>query len=595
MTFLVRCLRIIVNPFQRSIRNKLIVTMILLSSIPLIFVTLLAAENTRKSVETEVIESNLTRIDWTAGYLEDRLNQLNNIIYSMLINESFNESMRKMDDTNLAIAFNAQKGVTNTVLSHFYSNVNDLNGIQVFLKDANKYFTINQLKGVDAITPKEIPLQFEHIFYKNIDFTIQNAVSGQSFYLDRSINRFEDHERLGGISLEIKWTVMENTLNLLNPDKDHVVLVANEHGEIMYQPASKMTPISSDAEFLQMTNTGPGYIRTKDYYVFYNTIQPWNLRLFKVIPTSFIDHSAQRTLQYGIVVGLISFVISILIAVIVAWKTSTPIVQMANSMQGLIPFKDSEVPIISRKDEIGRLESRFYNMSNRLKEYIKTEYSMNLEKRTAQLKALQSQVNPHFLQNTLQLIGSMAFSKSPGEIYDVIRSLSEMFRYVIRDPVELTTIQQEMAHLSNYICIQKQRFASRISAKVSIDAGLEHCLIPKLTLQPIVENAFIHGLDKKTGAWEVNITVSRRLSSIEITIEDNGLGMDEVILEQVRKGLMQTSEHIWANGESIGLNNVAARIYMHFGEPYGITVNSQLGKGTAIKIHLPAKGKINHD
>ncbi|MFD0693347.1 histidine kinase [Paenibacillus sp. GCM10027628] len=586
-----KCFRFLFSPFRRSIRNKLIVTMILLCSIPLIFVTLLAAENTRKSVETEVIESNLTRIDWTAGYLEDRLNQLNNIIYSMLINESFNENMRKTDDSNFAIAFNAQKGVTNTVLSIFYSNVKDLNGIQVFLKDANKYFTIDNLKGVEVTTPNHIPFQIEPIFAQNIDFTIQNAGSGQSFYLARSINRFEDHARLGGISLEIKWTVMENALNLLNPGQEHAVLVANEQGEILYQPASKMTPFFSHAEILRMTDPGPGYIRTKDYYVFYNTIHPGNLRLFKIIPTSFIDHSAQKTLQYGIVIGVISILFSILIAVFVAWKTSKPIVHLARSMQGMIPIKDSEVPVISRKDEIGLLESRFYNMSYRLKEYIKTEYSMNLEKRTAQLKALQSQVNPHFLQNTLQLIGSMAFSKSPGEIYDVIRSLSEMFRYVIRDPVELTTIQHEMAHLNNYMFIQKQRFTSRISSKISIEPGMENGLIPKLTLQPIVENAFIHGLDKKTGAWEIHITVNRSLIGIEITIEDNGLGMDELVLQRVRMGLAQTSEQIWTNGESIGLNNVAARLYMHFGEPYGITVNSQPGRGTMIKLHLPLNGR----
>ncbi|UUZ84939.1 histidine kinase [Paenibacillus sp. P26] len=178
----------------------------------------------------------------------------------------------------------------------------------------------------------------------------------------------------------------------------------------------------------------PGYLRTKDDYVFYTTIRPWNLKLVKVVPAGFINRSAVMTLRYGMVVGVISILVSILVAVIAAWRTSRPIVQLARSMQGLSSIKESETPVIRRRDEIGLLETRFYNMSHRIREYIKTEYSMHLEMRTAQLKALQSQVNPHFLQNTLQLIGSMAYSKSPSELYEVIRSLSEMFRYVIREP-----------------------------------------------------------------------------------------------------------------------------------------------------------------
>lgn len=595
MIVLIRFCRKLLEPLQRSIRNKLIVTMILLTSIPVAFVTLLAAENTRKSVESEVIESNLTRITWTGGYLGDRLDQLNNVIYSMLINETFTDNLRKIDDPNPAAAFLAQKGLTNTILSIFYSNVGTLNGIQLYAKDANKYFTVNNMDGAIVETPGETPRQFDAVFGRNHDFAIEQGDNGNTFFLTRSVNRFEDHARLAGISLEVKWGMMENTLNLLNPDHDHDVFITDQQGDVLYHPASKMSPSPSISELLQKTDAGPGYVRTKDYYVFYNTLNPWGLKLFKVIPIGFINHSAVITLQYGIVVGGISIIVSILIAVVVAWKTSKPIVHLARSMQGLIPLKESEAPVISRIDEIGLLESRFYNMSCRLKEYIKTEYSMNLEKRTAQLKALQSQVNPHFLQNTLQLIGSMAFSKSPDEIYNVIRSLSDMFRYVIRDPAQLTSIEKEMAHLNNYLFIQKQRFASRISVHVFVEPGLASCPIPKLTLQPIVENAFIHGLDKKTGAWDIRIEASRSPAGIQIAVEDSGLGMSRDILERLRERLAFTSEPMWDTGESIGIVNVAARIRMHFGEPYGITVDSQPGTGTSIKLHLPMRGGNDHD
>ncbi|NRF93776.1 histidine kinase [Paenibacillus frigoriresistens] len=594
MKLITKCFRFAIEPFQRSIRNQLIATLILLVSIPLVAITLLASENTRTSVETEVIESNMSKIKWTGGYLEERLDQINNIVYTLLINESYNDYLRKMEDSNPSIAFNAQKGLLNIISSIFYSNVNYLSDIQMYVNEPNKFFLASG-SNIEVTSPKHVPELFQGFFSTNDDFMITNRTNGQSFYLIRSVNRFEDRKRLGGISLEINWGNMDSTLELLNPGDEQALFITNQNEDILYQLGGDLSLKNSFVMFHQPIDSGSGYYRTKDHYIFYSTIQPWGLKLFKVIPNSFINDSSKRTWSYGIAIGIISIALSIFIAIIVAWKTSKPIVKLARSMQGLVPPKEYKMPVITRKDEIGLLETRYYHMSIRLKEYIKTEYSMNLEKRTAQLKALQAQVNPHFLQNTLQLIGSMAFAKSPGELYDVIRSLSEMFRYVIRDQDELTTIQKELDHVHNYLHIQKQRFTSRISSKVDLEHGLEDTPIPKLILQPIVENAFVHGLDKKIGVWEIHITVRQNARGVSITIEDNGIGIEPHRLEALQQRLTEQSDKLWERDERIGLNNVAARIRMHFGQPYGIVVESRLGMGTAIRLQLPMKEEVAHD
>ncbi|WP_240419939.1 sensor histidine kinase [Paenibacillus periandrae] len=587
-------LRFILEPFQRSIRNKLIVTMIGLSCVPLIFISLFAAENTRRSVEAEVIESNASKIKWTAGYLGERFDQMNNIIYTQLINESYNDYIGKMGDANPSIAFNAQKGFVNAVTSIFYSNVNYLSGIQIYLNDSNKQFLISG-SNFEVFTPARIPEPFSHFLRKHGDFIIENKENTGAFYLMRTINRFEDRKRLGGIALEINWSNLDNTLNLLTPGSQQTVIISNQQGEMLYSLGGQPVPSDQLIKLQNQMHSESGYFRTKEDYVFYGTIPSWNLNVIKVIPNSFINDSARRTWQYAIIIGAVSILLSVLIAIIIAWKTSKPIVKLARSMQGMVPPKEDETPPIMRKDEIGLLEMRYYNMSKRLKEYIKTEYSINLEKRTAQLKALQAQVNPHFLQNTLQMIGSMAFSKRPDEIYDVIRSLSDMFRYIIRDPEELTTLQQELDHVQNYLHIQKQRFTSRISTHIFLEPGVESCAIPKLTLQPIVENAFIHGLDKKTGAWEIHITAKHTAKGIFILIEDNGLGIPSERLRQLQHRLEIQNEPFWPDSERIGLNNVAARIRMHFGSPFGLSIKSQPGKGTAIRLLLPMERSVTSD
>ncbi len=585
--------RFILDPIQRSIRNKLIVTMIGFSCIPLIFVSLFAAENTKRSVEAEVIESNSTKIKWTAGYLGERFEQMNNIIYTLLINESYNDYIGKMGDDNPSSAFNAQTGFVNAVTSIYYSNVNYLSGIQVYLRDSNKQFLVNGSK-MAVLTPPRIPEPFGNFFRNQGNFTIENKDNTGTFYLMRAINRAEDRKRLGGIALEINWSNLDNTLNLLTPGSEQMVFISNQQGEVLYSLGGE--PAFSDqlTGIHNQMHAESGYFRMNGNYIFYSTIPSWNLNVIKVIPSSFIDDSARRTWQYAVIIGTISTLFAVLIAITIAWKTSKPIVKLARSMQGMVPLKAEETPPVARRDEIGLLEMRYYNMSKRLKEYIKTEYSINLEKRTAQLKALQAQVNPHFLQNTLQMIGSMAFSKSPDEIYDVIRSLSDMFRYVIRDPEELSTLQQELDHVHNYLYIQKQRFTSRITTSIVLEPGVESCAIPKLTLQPIVENAFIHGFDKKTEAWEINISAKLTAQGVVILIEDNGTGIQPERLSQLRHRLEAQTEQLWTGSERIGLNNVAARIRMHFGAPYGLSVDSQLGKGTAIRLLLPLERSVTN-
>lgn len=579
-------IRFILEPFQRSIRNKLIVTMIGLSCVPLIFISLFAAENTRISVEAEVIESNSSKIKWTAEYLGERFGQLNNIIYTLLINESYNDYIGKMGDVNSSIAFNAQRGFVNTVTSIFYSNVNYLSGIQIYLSDPNKQFLISG-SNIEVFTPPRIPEPFSHFLQKHDDFVIENKDNSGSLYLMRTINRFEDRKRLGGIAFEINWSNLDNTINLLSPGNEQTVIISNQQGEMLYSLGGRTVSADQLIKYQNQMHAESGYFRMKEDYVFYGTIPSWNLYVIKVIPSSFINDSARRTWQFAVIIGAISTLLSVLVAIMFAWKTSKPIIKLARSMQGMVPPKEDETPPVTRQDEIGLLERRYYNMSKRLKEYIKMEYSINLEKKTAQLKALQAQVNPHFLQNTLQLIGSMAFSKRPDEIYDVIRSLSDMFRYVIRDPEELTTLQQELDHVQNYLYIQKQRFTSRISTHIFLEPGVETCAIPKLTLQPIVENAFTHGLDKKTGLWEIYVTAKYVGEDILILIEDNGLGIHPERLSQLQHRLESQTEPFWAGSERIGLNNVAARIRLHFGASYGLSIDSQWGKGTAVRLKLP--------
>ncbi|MBD2867435.1 sensor histidine kinase [Paenibacillus arenilitoris] len=584
-----RLMRAVTDPFRRSIRNKLIFTMIFLSVLPIVAVTGLAAENNRKSMEDEVINTNLSNMKWTGNYLGDQFAQLNNLIYSVLISPHLSDYLANAGEASLSSQFTMQKNIIDTMFNLFYSAGNHVIGVELYAKDTNKLFTINASQN-DIRNVSGIPAPYTQLFEQDKDFVIQTSDGDKNeFRLIRSINRFENRDKLGGIALTIRWSLLDQTLELIRRGQEHTVLIAGADGTILYQPGGA-TPSAEALKRIKETADDQGYMQLPGEYVFYHTIDPVGLKLVTIVPTAFINKSALDTMRFGIIVGAISVALSVLIAVLLAWRMATPIVNLARSMQGLGLIKEAEIPLSNRVDEIGLLETKLHNMSHRIKEHIKTEYSISLEKKTAELKALQAQINPHFLQNTLQMIGSMLFTRKPIESYEIIRSLSEMFRYVVRDPDDLASLRAELDHLNHYMLIQKQRFSDRLTYVTDVDESVLGCSLPKLTLQPIAENAFFHGLDSKLGGWTIEVSVKREQDGICIRIRDNGVGITADKLAELRMKLRGQNGQIWTHGSRIGIRNVASRIRIHFGPAYGIEIESEPGEGTLVAVRIPLEG-----
>lgn len=577
-------------PFRKSIRNKLLFTMISLSVLPVIIVTIMATDNNRVSIENEVIQSNLSNIRWTGQYMDEKLTELNALVYTVFISSSLNNYLTALNqnepDTSSRM-YTLQKNVIDTLSSVYYTSNTNVYNITLYTLSNSKQFSYNSMQtSIRTLSP--IPTVYNQMIQQDKDYSLHNASSDSGtplFELTRSLNDFDTHRRLGFLTLQVDWKIADSMVELLNSDQASRILITDESDNILFQPLSEAAPLQSFDDQGQIQE-GSGYFQTKDAYVFYATLDTWNLRLIKIIPRSLINESAERTLNYGLIVAVISVILSSLIAIMVAWRTATPIVKLARSIQNLSFIRDSKRPTKYRNDEIGLLELKMYHMSNRINEHIQTEYGLNLEKKTAQLRALQAQINPHFLQNTLQLIGGMAFSETPEKLYAVIKALSEMFRYVIREPDEAVELQKEFQHLRNYLFIQEQRYQNRITTDLTIEPGLEHQRILKLILQPMAENTFQHGFGTRSSHWKLNVHAVRREDRLVIIVQDNGQGMSADQLDSLNQRLLHPPDSDNSDGH-IGLSNVAARIQLKYGKQYGVQVSSLQDFGTTITISLP--------
>ena len=208
------------------------------------------------------------------------------------------------------------------------------------------------------------------------------------------------------------------------------------------------------------------------------------------------------------------------------------------------------------------------------------------EKRRSELDVLQSQINPHFLYNTLDSVVWMTENGRTQEAVVMLTALARFFRISLSKGSNIIPIGDEIEHARNYLTIQKMRYKNKFSADISVEPGVEKLYTIKLIIQPILENAIYHGMEYADGDGEIHIRAFREGETVVIEVEDNGPGMSEEIVEQLLKPTRDVSVPK-AKGSGIGFRNVHQRIQLTFGSAYGLTIRSEPDNGTVVRICLP--------
>jgi len=247
--------------------------------------------------------------------------------------------------------------------------------------------------------------------------------------------------------------------------------------------------------------------------------------------------------------------------------------------------------IVNSNDEVGLLSKRFNIMSLELKGLVDKIYQKEKEKFEAEMNALQAQINPHFLYNTLNSIKWIAAMQKSEKIVQLIESLICMLRYATHKVGDMVTIGEEVENVKNYVTIQQVRYYNKLSVQYDIDENLKRNKIIKFTVQPIVENAVFHGLSTREEGGMIKIEIKRHEEDILITVEDNGVGMDKETIEKVNWNISNFKEKF----NNIGISNVNSRLKMQFGEKYGVRFESEAGKGTKFFILIPVIGEGQGD
>ncbi|MBP2000164.1 two-component system sensor histidine kinase YesM [Paenibacillus shirakamiensis] len=276
----------------------------------------------------------------------------------------------------------------------------------------------------------------------------------------------------------------------------------------------------------------------------------------------------------------------ILISIVVSSRITYPIIRLMRKMSD-VKQGNFEVDLYDNSSvEMQKLTTRIMQMIKRINELNYDVYAFAMKTKEAEISALQSQINPHFLYNTLQSIKSLAICERNEDVSSMVTLLGDVMRYSIYHPNEMVVLYKEVEHVKAYLQIQNYRYPDKIHFELVVIGQILHMKMPKLLLQPIVENAVIHGF---SGNRKGNIIMSIQpgMSGLEITIEDTGQGMDEKKLTTLRELLRQEDVE---NREHIGVKNVHDRIRYKFGEAYGLIIESKVEQGTKVIIQIPQLG-----
>ncbi|MBM0067027.1 sensor histidine kinase [Bacillus gibsonii] len=325
-----------------------------------------------------------------------------------------------------------------------------------------------------------------------------------------------------------------------------------------------------------------------EYFLTYQQSRHSDLSYVNILP--FDNVSSKTSLLNKLMVA--SFIVFLVIILLISRKLartiSKPLEELTQKMKqvevgNVKPMIEENMTHSS--DEIGQLHTNFVSMIGRMNTLIDENYSKQLVIKETEYRALQAQINPHFLYNTLDSINWLAKMNKQQDISSIAESLGNMMRTIISKKEPLITLEEELTIVHHYMVIQSYRYKSRLTFSMEQSDHLKSLQIPKLTIQPIVENAIQHSLEEVIGECQIHIYFKVSGEHLYITVKDNGVGMSQETIESIYAGTVKPKR------SGIGLTNIMERLRIMFGEPFGIQIESKVGVGTTVTVKIPSVGE----
>ncbi len=582
---------------NRSIRTKIVWSNILISLVPLLILSYLFYQSSTRSLEQAMVRSS----DQNAEYLSDYLDQyFRNISTSALQVYGFKSVLDLMEngsnynDANII-------DIRESLASYYrlvVSKNTDVIKIVVLGTNNTVQDTWSRADSYNAITlNKQVPhyqeiadLPFQH----SLMFTYKDtAIQQDLFVYAMTIYDPFYKKKFGSLLFYVKGKDFSKMMETYNRTPN-VIVLQNEDGERFYQTnetyAQEIQPFTRPPTLIDSDEHELHFSEGRNLLASTSFLDHSNIGLSIIYPSTELAHNRKNTLRITIMVFVLVMLVIAIFSLLAQQYITRPIQFLGKAMRS-VRNGNFNVTLKPNRwhDDLSELTANFNFMTEKIQDLIEKEYKMQLRNKEAQFLALQMQINPHFLYNTLQTIGGKAVLIGDYEIHEMCRALGDMFRYSFYEGNMESTLGLELAHLNNYLYIQQLRFEDSLQMEFNVQSELMDCSIIRFVLQPVMENTIVHAMGKEEQSWlRVWVSAVRQGEAVLITIQDNGPGMEEGKLAALQSALEYPSSEVFS-GVSIGLRNVHERIRLFYGPSYGLRLDSKSGAGMTVEIRIPYK------
>ena len=518
---------------------------------------------------------------------------------------NLNTYLRSMMRSSDAVYYNVIKKVDfdkddiSRELSLLYeANKDNLVSIACFTRDGEllgaapvgslkKNVNITAQSWFEDASDKMENLHFSDLHVQNI---FENK-SGRYYWvvsLSRGVELTNDGKMSGGILLvDMNFSGIQQLFTEVNNDGKGYVYLIGRDGEIIYHPRQNLIFSNIIQENNQTASTYDEGVHNEEFQgeqrvVVVKTVGYTGWKIVSVVSKESLFSDLNQTRMMALLNLVLAIFLMIFVNQYVAVRITDPLKKLEKSIQG-IEMKQQPVVYIGGPPEIQHLGLTIRFMVEELQELTDKMVKEQEEKRKNELDALQSQINPHFLYNTLDSIMWMIESERYEDAVSMVQALGRLLRISLSRGKNVISVGDELQHARSYLAIQKYRYKNKFTSYFEVEPDIEQYKTIKLVIQPLIENAIYYGMEYMDGEGEIHIRAYTRDQDLYLEVEDNGPGMPEDQVEHLLTG----GEKARQKGSGIGLKNVNQRIQLYFGTQYGLEIESEPDEGTVVRIHIP--------
>ncbi|WP_282940295.1 sensor histidine kinase [Paenibacillus sp. RC67] len=457
-------------------------------------------------------------------------------------------------------------------------------------------------KPINQLTPEQLSALAVSLSKKpfvslpsyEINMDEQHTEKGISFI--RKITKIPTQTIIGFVQIDLNVNAFNMVLANTNANEmQHAmnVLIVNDEGRIIYENGSDGSGSLQDNFDLAVLNRNDteGELNWRHNNYLYTIVKSgytgWNTMI--LIPKDVLLQKQKKIQEIVLLVGALTMLLIAAVSYFLSHQILLPLNHLMRNMSRVELGDFSHRMEYSGRNEIGKLSRMYNHMLESISRLIHEVYESKLAEKHAQLSALHAQINPHFLYNTLNIMKSISRLRGIEEVAEISESLAGLFQYSMKNIQHPVKLQEEIEHIHNYFKIQQHRFGSRIQLSCDIPPQLLQAAILKLTIQPLIENAFNHGLRRKKSGGCITLRAMEAQGILTITVHDNGDGMNDKAMTELQRSFRMSNalNSYEAGGHGIGLSNIRQRIQLYYGKEYGLTVTSKPDEGTSVSLVLP--------